>query len=468
MGEVRDACHGEPALPARLEPWMTELLGDAAACARLVAEHGSPVNVLVPGALVRNADELVAAGRARGVEVGVFLARKANKALALVEAAAEAGHGVDVASERELAQVLDAGVPGERVIVSAAVKPRSLLERAVRAGAVVSLDNHDEVELLGRACDEFGMRARVAPRLAPVPGEAMLPTRFGLLLRAWASLDWRALPCDAVGVHFHLHGYATDTRVRALGEALQLVDALREQGQPVEFVDAGGGVPMSYLESEADWDRFWDEHRAALRGEREPLTWNGHGLGLSVADDEVTGAPRVYPSWQRQVRGEWLGELLDSEVAGEPAASALSRRGLRLHLEPGRALVDGCGLTLAEVAFVKERSDGVGLVGLLMNRTQLRTTSDDFLVDPLLVRTQPPGPAREGFLVGAYCIEDELLMLRRFAFPAGVAVGDLVAFPNTAGYFMHILESASHQIPLAANVVWDGSQAVVDAIDASR
>ena len=38
-------------------------------------------------------------------------------------------------------------------------------------------------------------------------------------------------------------------------------------------------------------------------------------------------------------------------------------------------------------------------------------------------------------------------------FPRGVAVGDLVVLPNTAGYLMHILESASHQIPLARNVI---------------
>lgn len=39
--------------------------------------------------------------------------------------------------------------------------------------------------------------------------------------------------------------------------------------------------------------------------------------------------------------------------------------------------------------------------------------------------------------------------------------------PNTAGYFMHILESGSHQWPLAKNLVWrpDGPWAL-DAIDA--
>ena len=71
----------------------------------------------------------------------------------------------------------------------------------------------------------------------------------------------------------------------------------------------------------------------------------------------------------------------------------------------------------------------------------------------------------EGFLVGAYCIEDELILRRRMRFPNGVAPGDVIAVPNTAGYFMHILESASHQIPLAKNVVLGGTSAQLDRID---
>ena len=143
-------------------------------------------------------------------------------------------------------------------------------------------------------------------------------------------------------------------------------------------------------------------------------------------------------------------------------AEMLRERSLRLHLEPGRSLLDGCGVILAEVAFVKERSDGLPLVGLAMNRTQCRTTSDDYLIDPLLVTDRTTGEEVEAFLVGAYCIEDELILRRRIRFPYGVEPGDVIAIPNAAGYFMHILESASHQIPLAKNVVYPGT---LDDID---
>ena len=93
-------------------------------------------------------------------------------------------------------------------------------------------------------------------------------------------------------------------------------------------------------------------------------------------------------------------------------------------------------------------------------------------MDPLLIGAgaNPDAGGRtaaiEGYLVGAYCIERELLTWRRMRFPHGVAVDDIVVFPNTAGYLMHILESSSHQIPLARNLLLDGDgTAQLDAID---
>ncbi|MEL6896165.1 MAG: Y4yA family PLP-dependent enzyme, partial [Planctomycetota bacterium] len=66
---------------------------------------------------------------------------------------------------------------------------------------------------------------------------------------------------------------------------------------------------------------------------------------------------------------------------------------------------------------------------------------------------------------GAYCTESEFISQRRFAFPHGIQRGDLVVFPNTAGYLMHFMESRSHQFELAKNLVFD-SPTRLDQIDA--
>ena len=441
---------------------MTQLLQDHPRCSELIDIYGSPVNVLHPHVLPRNAAELVEAGRAHGVDVRVFFARKANKGLCFVDAAAAARHGIDVASRRELQQVLGRGVEPHRVILSAAVKPQDLLELAVDAGVLISVDTVAEMSRIQAIAEKSGRPARVVPRIAPDP-ELLPPTRFGELANVWVkNLPPAGGPVQLVGVHMHLHGYSEADRRVALADALTVVDAANAAGHSVEFVDMGGGVPMSYLDSAEEWEAFHVKPRD---------TWK---------DDPLHN---LYPFHQAPVRGGWLGEFLSGEVRGcgedsahtSTVAEALQRRNLRLHMEPGRSILDGGGVILARVAFVKKRSDGENLIGLEMNRTQCRTTSDDIGLDPILVRSRATAGAPEegeggearggvaamnGFLVGAYCIEDEVLVRRRREFPHGVRPGDIVAIPNTAGYFMHILESASHQIPLARNVWVDEAGAI--------
>lgn len=466
MGDVRDHCHGHPPLPGRLLAWQRDVLADHELCEDLLREHGSPVNLIHPEPLPGHAAELVRAGASRGVDLRVFFARKANKALAVVDAALAAGHGIDVASERELTQVLARGAAPERVILTAAVKPGRLLQLAAAAGVTISLDNADEAESLAHETMALGVRPRVGLRLAP---RLPVPSRFGLPASTWAGLlhDGALDSFDLEGVHFHLHGYAATDRCAALTEALRLVDVLGDAGHPVTWIDLGGGIPMRYLDDPDPWEAFWVAHRRGLSSGR-PLTWEGRGLGLHVADGQVHGTPAVYPMWQDPVRGEWLGAVLDAPVGGSTLADEVRHRRLRLHVEPGRSLLDGCGLTLARVEARKQGPDGTTLVALAMNRTQCRSAADDFLLDPVLVprsTDRRATAATEGFLVGAYCIEAELLTWRRLGFPSGVAVGDVVAFVNTAGYQMHILESASHQIPLARNLVPDGGGWTLDDID---
>ncbi|WP_186304423.1 FAD/NAD(P)-binding protein [Kocuria palustris] len=500
---LRSGAHGRPALPARLEPWMQELASDPQACADLLAEHGSPVNVLDPRPLEANAGELLEAAGQRDVDLRVFVARKANKMLAVVDRAQELGHGIDVGSERELRQVLDRGVPPRDIVLTAAIKPEPVLRLAVESGVTVVVDNRDELSLL---CDVLARRPEpagpvgIALRLAPDPVRGIAPTRFGESARTWrrelgdAQELERSAGLRVIGLHFHLHGYDPTHRSEGLRQAVALADALRERGHAPAWIDMGGGVPMSYLEDPELWDAFWQAHEEAVLGRREPLTWRGDGLGLRREDGpegpRLAGTRDLYPYHQQLTRGSWLGRVLDAalepgtdggqaddERTGTSVAEALRARGLQLRCEPGRAMLDGCGLTLARVVFRKHTSDGVPIVGLEMNRTQCRSTSADFLVDPVLVPGPQRGDARaadpddpwdgpiEAFLVGAYCVEAELILKRRIAFPRGVAVGDVIALPNTGGYLMHILESASHQIPLAANVVRTADGFVRDDID---
>lgn len=473
--ELRRGCAGLPPLDGRIEPWMGRVCRDL----RLyewVEEYDSPINIVCEAPFQRRVQTLCEVAANRRVDLAVFFARKANKCLAFVDACRVLDCGVDVASETELVQTLDCGVRPEQIVCTAAVKNRSLVQFCVANQICLTVDNSDELALIEATARALGNTAAIAPRLSGFSHQGeKLRSRFGYDVDRFLSdfpqqqTGKSDSPCWRVdGVHFHLDGYCSQQRVSALQQSLETVEHLRSRGFRPTFIDMGGGMPMSYLVDAEQWQAFWQTHEAALLGRRSPVTFGNHGLGLLAVDGSLHGVPNVYPHCQHPVQEEWLAAILDAELDGRSIAAALRESNLQLRCEPGRSLLDGSGMTVARVEFRKQGSDGEWLIGLSMNRTQCCAGADDCLVDPLLIpqkgttRDDPAGNrAIEGFLVGAYCTEAELLSLRRFRFPRGVAVGDLVAFPNTAGYLMHFLESRSHQMPLAKNLVFqvdeDGS-----------
>lgn len=473
---LREYCQGLVPLPARLETWMLSLCRNPV-LPDMVHEYGSPLNVLCIQPFQRNIDLLRETARAFDLDFEVYFARKANKCLTFVEAARQQGCGIDTASTNEIRQSFDLGVPAEKIICTAAVKSEELLSLCINAGITIAIDNTDELLLTERLAREAKRTTKIALRISGFAYEdKKLNSRFGfdiaevpsLVQRFWSQETETLSALSITGLHFHLDGYSRHQRMAAIRQLLPYVDDLRSQQHPVVFLDMGGGFPMSYLDSKAAWERFWREHRQALLGNRNPLTWENHGLGLIADEGRLLGKPKCYPYYQSPVQQDWLQDLLQADCEETSIAKALRRRKLQLRCEPGRSVLDGCGLTAARVEFRKQRSDGSWFIGLSMNRTQCRTNSDDFLVDPLLIpvgkeNSMPQtAAAMEGYLVGAYCNESEFLSLRRLRFPQGVSIGDLIVFPNTAGYFMHFLESRSHQFPLARNVFFDPETEQVD------
>lgn len=482
VSAVRQYCRGAVPLDAKLEPWMLQLIRSKRDLVfQAVADHGSPINVVSTAPFQRNIARLGQVACRHQVDLKIYFARKANKCLSFVDAGAAVDAGMDVASEAECRQVLQRGVAGSDVVCTAAVKTFDLLQLCVGRGVTIVIDNFDELAQTSAVASALGQPAQIAIRLSGFLHEGTkLESRFGfdidqvpLLLERLSQTEADVL--NVAGLHFHLDGYDARQRVSAIGHCLHVVDLFRDHGHPVASLDIGGGFPICYLEQQAQWDHFWRQHDRALLGQIPPITYRNHGLGRLVVDGAVHGRRNSYPFWQSVVRDDWLDQILSSSIEHSGrVAEAIRSRNLQLCCEPGRSLLDGCGLTIARVEFCKRHVSGDYLVGLAMNRTQCRTSSDDFLVDPLMIpkaaRTSPTSSrlAVSGYLVGAYCTESELLQLRRLNFPQGIAAGDLVVFPNTAGYLMHFLESRSHQYPLATNLVYDLSESArlqIDLID---
>ncbi|WP_336215585.1 hypothetical protein [Nonomuraea sp. LPB2021202275-12-8] len=64
-----------------------------------------------------------------------------------------------------------------------------------------------------------------------------------------------------------------------------------------------------------------------------------------------------------------------------------------------------------------------------------------------------PGGPFESCVGGASCLEPDMLTWRRIALPGRPGAGDLLVYPNTAGYQMDSNESRFHELPLPPKVV---------------
>ena len=137
-------------------------------------------------------------------------------------------------------------------------------------------------------------------------------------------------------------------------------------------------------------------------------------------------------------------------------AAKLSDARVALYLEPGRALLDGAGMTVFPVqGFKRNAGHGIATVAGLSMSLSDQWKNSEFLPAPILVqrgpdRIQEPVQTAVG---GSSCMEYDVLTWRKVGFPAAPRYGDFIVYPNTAGYQMDKNESEFHQLALPPKIV---------------
>lgn len=428
-----------PSLPAHTTDEVRSVLADPL-LQELHHGLGGPYHLLFPGRFDTNAAAFRAAMAQAGVDGQIYFAKKANKAAVYVERAAALGLGVDVASHGELREALAHGVRGTDVVVTGPAKSEQLLRVAVLQGALVAVDALDELDRVLAVASDVGRTARVLLRRLP---SVQPHSRFGLdageteaALRRCADRDGAV---DLEGFSFHLSGYDVRQRADLAGESVRLCRRARELGLRADRVSIGGGFAVDYVGAR-DWRRFSEEQR--------PEHYH--------AGKAFSG---FYPYHSPVAGADALRAVLAATPAGEHASLAglLRSAGVRLLVEPGRALLDQAGCTVFAVQGVKERE---GYAILTVDGTSLSLSEQwfesEYLPEPVLVPGTPygdrdgPYPACVG---AATCLESDLLTWRKVPFPVRPAAGDLLVYLNTAGYQMDSNESPFHELPLPPKVV---------------
>lgn len=464
-------------LRPRVEEPLASLLGAEPFLHSLADALGSPLNVLLPEVVAANAERFRAVYRRHRLAGRVYFAHKANRSSALVRRLAAcdpAAVGVDVASLEELRHALGCGFTGDRVLVTGP-KDAGTLWLAARTGATVSLDSPGELEQLAGLVREHGLgRVDVLARLSEFESDTGHGTgtrvlsrrsRFGTPVEEadalWDALERHKDAVELTGVAYHLDTTAQEEKARALERCVLLMDDCRARGLAPRAVDIGGGFGVGYIADAGEWERWTTALSEAVLGTRPPLTWRGHGYGLRNEAGTVRGSAALYPAHRPNAGPGYLDELLSrpAPVLGRSPATLLLEHLHDLYIEPGRALVDQCGLSLARVLDVRSTGDRPPLVRLGMNAGDVSLEEHGVLVDPVLLPRG--GPADDGgtgaepvgvHLVGNLCLEADLITRRLVFLPRLPRAGDLLAFVNTAGYAMDFHAHHAQRQPLARTV----------------
>ncbi|NTW68824.1 MAG: diaminopimelate decarboxylase [Chlorobiaceae bacterium] len=185
---------------------------------------------------------------------------KANFNLSVIKTFAELGCGCDVNSGGELYRALQAGVAPEKIIFAGVGKKPEEITYALKSGVLMlKSESLSELRSINRIADELGTVAAVAIRINPnvtaethpyiTTGdskekfgvdEGELPTVFALL----PQLSNLRL----IGLDMHIGSQIFDPEyyVAATTKLLDIFNAVKDMGFPIEYLDIGGGFPVTY------------------------------------------------------------------------------------------------------------------------------------------------------------------------------------------------------------------------------
>ncbi|MCB2185733.1 MAG: diaminopimelate decarboxylase [Deltaproteobacteria bacterium] len=341
----------------------------------------------------------------------ICFAVKSNTSRAVINVFAALGGGADIVSGGELVRALAAGVPPERVVYSGVGKTVAEMELALQAGILMfNLESSQELGVLNEVAGNLGLVAPVSFRVNPDVDAQTHPkittglakNKFGLPMdEAKAQyLAAAALPhVQVVGVSCHIGSQLT--QVGPFADALErvavLVEDLGREGLKLQHLDLGGGLGITYNQEEPPSPA---EYAAALR-------------------------------------------------------ETVQRLGLRLILEPGRALVGNAGILLTRVLYTKKTPvKNFVVVDAAMNDLVRPAFYDSFHAirpveefvsgEPLLVD-----------VVGPICETGDFLARDREL--AAVRRGDLLAVMS-AGAYGFSMSSTYNSRPRAAEVMVSGDR----------
>lgn len=334
---------------------------------------------------------------------------KANSNLAILRLFSGLGSGFDIVSGGELARVRQAGGDARKTVFAGVGKTPDEMAQALDAGILLfNVESAEELDALDAVGRRLRKRAPFALRVNPDVdarthrhiSTGLKTSKFGVPFEEAVALYARAKKLKGVraaGLDCHIGSQLTRTSPMraAISKVADLYVALKGQGHPLEYLDVGGG------------------------------------LGITYSDETP-------PSIE-----EYARTVLD----------AVKATGATLILEPGRALVGNAGVLLTRVLYRKPTSARTFVVVDAGMNDLIRPALYE-AHHTLLPLQQRRGKAVEVDVVGPVCESTDVLAKGRpLALPQA---GDLYAFMSAGAYGMS-MASTYNSRPRPAEVLVDGA-----------
>ncbi len=409
--------HGAPA-GARA----TELYCEAVPLAGLAARHGTPLYVYSAAMIRARMSAFLHAFHS--IPHTLCYSVKANSTLGILRLVAGEGVGFDVVSGGELERVLRVSreAPSKpKVVFSGVGNTAAEMELALRSGILLfNIESASELNLLSATAARLKKQAAIAVRVNPDVSAKTHPYistglhrhKFGVPIPEAQALYAQAAKqptLKVAGVSVHIGSQITD--VGSFQEALErvadLVRTLRDEGHDIRYVDAGGGLGISYEGAQTSFEK---------------------------------------------------------QIAAYAKAVLAPLRGLKLHLllEPGRSIVGPAGVLLTRVLYRKTNNHKRFLiVDAAMNdllRPSLYGAYHEIV--PVSRGSRETGPTETEItdVVGPVCETGDFFARDR-KLPM-VSEGDLLAILDVGAYGA-VLASNYNTRGRAAEVLVDGARAKV-------
>lgn len=447
----------------------------------LADRFGTPLFVFSEAQLrenLRRFREAFAAGWPGPVDV--LPAMKANTLLATRRLLSNEGAGADIYSPEELEGVLRTGVDPERVSVNGGGKPREHLRRCVEAGVRITVEDVHEIDVIQEVAAELNATAKIRFRVKPALPNLWRRTDFSQLsipidlgiqvyksgippeyLREMGRKVLAMPNVELVGIHFHAGRhhpglwYWEGMMVRL---ARLIGELSRAWGgwQPAE-IDIGGGFASprdphneEFPRSEFVLTALGYPFLVGLRGLGEKAYHSALSRILSVLTSHKD--PKAPPAIEE------YGRAVTTVLRRELPRNGIHIEGVRLQIEPGRAMYGDTGIHLAKVKTVKRQTSPIPYTWVLTDTTYFFLAGGVFEHNrhPFVFVADPDAPATQtADIVGHSCYADQIVLGARVP---EVAAGDVVAFLE-AGAYQESSASNFNSLPRPASVLVHGDDA---------